>query len=273
MTNGQHIPEEDLALYAMRALAPAEQASLRSHLEGCAECRQSLARVTEELSLVALSVDQQPLPEGSRQRFLARMASEPQIAAGTAQPAPGRVPPTVATMPPPRRRSIFPILLPWAVAAAAVLFAFHLHVVNTNLQRQSHSDQQQMADLMIRAERAQTIIEAMTSPEAQRVTLTEGKGTPQPTGHATYLPSKGALVFIGDHLRKLPANKTYELWVIPANGKAPIPAGLFQPDANGSASVVLPQLPQDVPAKAIGVTIENSAGSQTPTLPIVLAGQ
>jgi len=73
-------------------------------------------------------------------------------------------------------------------------------------------------------------------------------------------------------LEQLAQDKTYELWVIPANGQAPIPAGLFRPDAAGSASVVLPPLPKGVPAKAFGVTIEKAEGSATPTAPILLAG-
>jgi len=47
---------------------------------------------------------------------------------------------------------------------------------------------------------------------------------------------------------------------------------LFRPDASGSASLVLPQLPSGVTAKAFGVTIENASGSATPTAPIVLSG-
>jgi anti-sigma-K factor RskA len=60
--------------------------------------------------------------------------------------------------------------------------------------------------------------------------------------------------------------------VIPADGKAPIAAGLFRPDAAGSASVLLPPLPKGVPAKAFGVTIEKAEGSATPTAPIILVG-
>lgn len=73
-------------------------------------------------------------------------------------------------------------------------------------------------------------------------------------------------------LKPLPADKTYELWVIPASGAAPIPAGTFQPDAAGSASVVMPKIPWNVPAKAFGVTVEHWGGSSTPTAPILLAG-
>ena len=50
-----------------------------------------------------------------------------------------------------------------------------------------------------------------------------------------------------------------------------MPAGLFKPDANGNASVVLPELPKNVAAKGFGVTVEADGGSPAPTLPIVLA--
>ena len=73
-------------------------------------------------------------------------------------------------------------------------------------------------------------------------------------------------------MASLPADKTYELWVIPANGSAPIPAGTFTPDATGNASVVMPPMPEGIPAKAFGVTIEKAGGSSTPTAPILMAG-
>ena len=61
--------------------------------------------------------------------------------------------------------------------------------------------------------------------------------------------------------------------MIPADGSyAPIPAGTFHPDDRGNASVITPDLPKGVPAKAFGVTIEPDGGSQTPTLPIIMAG-
>jgi anti-sigma-K factor RskA len=116
-------------------------------------------------------------------------------------------------------------------------------------------------------------MDALTSPEAKQVTLTETRHPVQPVGHATYVAKSGALIFVARNLRPVPRDKTYELWLIPANGKAPIPAGLFRPDAAGSATVVLPSLPQGVEAKAFGVTIEEAQGSPTPTLPIVMSGQ
>jgi anti-sigma-K factor RskA len=80
------------------------------------------------------------------------------------------------------------------------------------------------------------------------------------------------MILLATNLKPLPAGKAYELWVIPANGKAPVPAGLFHPDERGSATLVLPSLAPGIAAKAFGVTIENASGSPVPTSPIVLSG-
>jgi anti-sigma-K factor RskA len=118
----------------------------------------------------------------------------------------------------------------------------------------------------------QKLMNTLSSPEAKQVTLTETKRPSQPVGHAIYMERSGALIFMASNLRPMPQNKTYELWLIPANGKAPIPAGLFRPDASGDASVVMPTIPAGVKAKAFGVTVEDAQGSATPTLPIVMSG-
>ena len=120
--------------------------------------------------------------------------------------------------------------------------------------------------------RAEEITEVLTAPTAQRVVLTAPKAPPSPTGRVVYLPSRGELIFQGNNLARVPEGKTYELWVIPADGSAPIPAGLFRPDRAGNGAVVLPPIPSNVSAKAFGVTLEDAGGSKTPTAPILLAG-
>ena len=160
----------------------------------------------------------------------------------------------------------------WLAAAASLLFAFSLQQkvreLNDQLAQQKQAAEQQAAANA----RSQQVLDVLTAPSAKRVLLTASKAKPEPTGRAVYLAENGGLVFQANDLGQLAADKTYELWVIPANGQAPIPAGLFRPDATGSASVVLPQLPKGVPAKAFGVTIEKAEGSTTPTAPIILVG-
>jgi hypothetical protein len=277
--NGQHISDEDLVLYSIQSLSAGETAAAALHLEECAECARQLAEVTGDLALLSLSVDQQPLPQGARDRFMSRVAGEPQtvvaaaratapvVATAKTEPAPARV---IHEVKP--RRNWFPILVPWAAAFALLALAGYLGNQNQRLNEQLNNDKGEIAKLSASATHAEEVLETLTSPAAKQVTLTEGKGAPPPTGRTSYLADKGALVFVGNNLKPIPADKTYELWVIPADGKAPIPAGLFRPDDHGSASVVLPKLPEGVPAKAFGVTIENAQGSATPTMPIVLSG-
>jgi hypothetical protein len=265
MTDSRHISPEDLALHAMQALAPEDSAAVRAHLAQCAQCRDELAALTGDLALVALSADQQPLPVGARDRFLAKL---PSIGA---EPATRPAAPQIVSIAP-KKRSTAAIWIPWlAVAALLVLsvaLSFQIRELETALQSQSEA----AARLTAASARAQQVLDVLSAPAAQRVLLTAAKTPPQPTGRAVYLASRGSLIFQGSNLAQIAADKTYELWVIPANGTAPVPAGLFRPDAAGNAAVVLPPLPTGIPAKAFGVTLENARGSATPTAPILLAG-
>jgi hypothetical protein len=265
MMHDQHIPQEDLVLYAMQAMQSHELDAVRLHLDSCSECRRALAEVNGDLALVAMGVEQKPLPEGARQRFINRIsadASRPLRAANT-----NVIP--IQTAQPQRRAALW---TGWVAAAASMLFAFtleqKLRKLNEELAHQHEVVQQQTAA----SARAQQVLDILTAPTARRVLLTSGKTKPEPAGRAVYLAETGGLIFQANNLALLAENKTYELWVIPADGRAPIPAGLFRPDPSGSASVVLPPLPKGVPAKAFGVTIEKAEGSTTPTAPIVLAG-
>ena len=111
------------------------------------------------------------------------------------------------------------------------IVAISLGVQNRALNDELQDESSLVTNLAAQASRAQQVLEVLTAPTAQRVTLTEGKVPAQPTARATYLPERGGLILLATNLKPLPEGKTYELWVIPANGKAPVPAGLFRPDA------------------------------------------
>lgn len=130
----------------------------------------------------------------------------------------------------------------------------------------------ELGRLRTEAASAREVLDALTDRTALRVTLTRPKGTPEPTGRATYVASRGTLVFQGSNLAALAANKVYELWLLPADGGAPVPAGTFAPDARGNATLVTPRLAGAVAAKAFAITVENEGGATTPTMPILLVG-
>ena len=116
------------------------------------------------------------------------------------------------------------------------------------------------------------VIATLTDPAALRVVLTTPKSKPAPVGRAAYVAGKGSLVFLANNLQPLQPNKVYELWLLPADGNNPVPAGTFVPDARGDAHVVYAHFPRSVPAKGFAITIENSGGATTPTMPLILVG-
>jgi hypothetical protein len=298
MTDVRHISQEDLTLYAMQALTPEESDSVRAHLHGCADCREELAVLNGDLALLALSVDQHPAPAGVLTRVLDKIHAQPAIPraaqadqaqsataqsgtaessssqSGTAQTvvsaAQPQSPATVVDIP--NKRRVWPVLIPWALAAMLAIACSVLGYRVSSLNESLSDEANLVSNLAGKASHAQQVLEVLNAPQAQRVTLTAAKTPPVPTAHTIYLPDRGALLMEASNLQPIPPGKTYELWMIPADGKAPIPAGTFQPDARGYASVVLPTLPAGIAAKAFGVTVENAGGSQSPTPPLVLSG-
>jgi hypothetical protein len=265
MTGNGHNTQEELASYAMQSLPVEESASIRAHLQTCAECRTELAQVCGDLALLGLAVEQQPLPDGARDRFLKRIGSSP-VAQPEAKPA------AVAPIDVKAKRRGAGFWVPWMTAAAMAIAAVSLGVQNKALNDELNDESNLVKNLAGQASKAQQVLEVLTAPSAQRVTLTEGKATAQPSARATYLPERGALILLATNLKPLPEGKAYELWVIPANGKAPVPAGVFHPDSMGTATLVLPPLPAGIAAKAFGVTIEKAGGADSPTMPIILSG-
>lgn len=270
MTGAPHISPEDLALYALETLSHEESAALRGHLSQCETCRDELAKLRGDLAMVGLSVDQHPLPAGARERFMQRIADDIRA---NAQAANRAKPVSSEPVPIDRgsrfRRNAWP---GWLAAAVLLIVAGGLGFEVSVLRARIDDRDGRIAALEANESRARQVAEVLTAPTAQKVLLTAAKTPPAPTGRVVYLASRGELILEANNLASVPQGKTYELWVIPADGSAPIPAGLFRPDPAGNGSVVLPSIPQGVKAKAFGVTVEDAAGSQTPTAPILLAG-
>ncbi len=277
-SNPTPLSHEDLALYAMGSLPAEEMAAVAAVLRESSHARQELARIQDDLALLALSVDQQPAPAGSFERFQARMgetggAAAKDFATPAARSTPMGMIETLPEVTAARGRSKWALITPWTIAACLAIACSILGYKVSSMNDALDGESALVSNLAAKASRAQQVLEVFNAPDAQRVTLTAAKTPPAPTAHTVYLAERGALMMEANNLKPIPAGKTYELWVIPASGAAPVPAGTFTPNADGYASVVLPKLPSGVIAKAFGITVENAGGSSTPTLPIVLSGE
>lgn len=257
---------EDLALYAMDALRGDDRVRVDQHLATCASCRLELEQLRGDTALLALSASGSRAPQRARQRLLDAVAREPRIAAASLRAQPQ----TMASTSTSERPSWWG-WLGWAATAAVLIFAIALWRENSALRQTVASASSQAAQNIRELEDLRKIAAPILEPAAQQVTLVAAKTPPQPQGKAFYLRNRGSLVFLASNLPALPPQKAYELWLIPMSG-APIPAGVFKPDARGSGSIVNPPLPPGAEAKAFAITIENEAGSPTPTSAVVMMG-
>lgn len=283
-----HIEPEDLALFAMQLLSQDETAAIAAHVEQCAECRQALAEVQGDLAAYALSVDPHSPPAQARERLMKQVAREKKTvpidrAAMPSEPAVvplagygrglGRGAYLEEESPRPRTGGRVLPWLGWAAAAALAFAAGNLYQQRDALRSIVATQSSTMNQITADAAAARQVMDTLNDATAKRVVLnTTPQAKPAPQGRATYVASKGALIFVANNMEPLAPTKVYELWLIPANGEAPIPAGTFHPDSGGNASVILPALPKGVEAKAFGVTIEAEGGATKPTLPIIMVG-
>lgn len=282
-TSNQHIPEDDLALFALALMPPQEAAYTLAHLKHCDQCRTEVARMQGDLVGYAFTADMQAPAIETRTRLLDAVAKEKRL----------HIPVPVATEPvlaprntnlldrevreihPARRGLGFFGWAGWAVAAGLAAFAGWQFQQGQLLHEQMAEQAATTERVNTDAERAERVLHAISDPTAMQVALhlpATGTAPPKPEAHASYNANRGELVFVASHMQALDPGKVYELWVLPANGTAPVAAGLFHPDAAGNGSIVLPEIPRHVAAKGFGLTIENEGGSKSPTLPIILAG-
>ena len=295
MSEQRRITSEDLALFAMQLLSNEETAEVAAYLAQSSDARRELAEIQGDLAIYAHTVDLHSPPAQVRERLMKQVAREkktfpidrPAVAEtraaeaavrpGTIFTESGAIVPSYVTEEIAPKRGIAGKVLPWigwALAAGLALTTGMLYHEREAMRGAVTAQASTIDRLTADAAAARQVMDTMTDRSAMRVTLTKGQTAPVPQGRATYVASKGTLIFLASNLEPLQPGKTYELWLIPAAaGGSPIPAGTFRPDERGNASVIMPPLPKGVEAKAFGVTVEDEGGAATPTQPIILAGE
>ena len=250
---------EDLPLHAVGALTPQEAAEMEAHLSSCVDCRQEFASLANASAQIGLAIGTAEVPARVRARLM-RDIGHPQSREIKARKK--------------QKTSIWPVWA-WVPALAAVLLA----VLSINLWQHSQRLEEQNRDLAARLKdgsRAmalnRALLETLTSAEAFHVTLSATGKPAAPQAKAIYSLKNATLVLTASNLAPLPASKAYEFWLLPADGTAPIPAGVFKPQANGNAILIMSSSAPNAKPKAFAVTIEPESGSTSPTMPIVLVG-
>ena len=251
---------EDLALYAMGALDDRDASELQAHLGTCGECRRELEALRADLAMVALSASGPHPPQRSRERLMNALAGERRQAQ-----LPG--PQLVSARQRPRWFSMLPVAA--ALALAALCIGLMVQVQRMKVENAKLA--QALLDERQRNTTAKAVMDMINNPNVQRMTLVAAKTPPSPHVRTFYEKREGHVLLLATNLQSLPADKRYQLWLIPADGSAPMPAGLLRLEPDGSAMMMHTMDTAGVEAKAFAVTIEPLHGSKSPTMPIVMA--
>lgn len=259
--------ENIAALEAIGAASPDEQDALRAHLDVCDPCGKALDEMKEAASLFARGLEPVTPPPSVRQNVMnAVRAGHRRETPASPSAAFGRW------------------LLPVAATIAICLLAWSQMLLLG--QREKIEQAESKAELSARQarelagrkdslerenQRLASLLASMSSASTHTIAL--GGQPMAPSASAkVFLDTSDRQAFVFFHgLPSNPNDKSYQLWVIPVDG-APQGVGVFDVDHNGSASMVLQNLPVATTIKALAVTMEPKGGMPAPSGKMYLMG-
>lgn len=218
---------DDIDLYALGALAPADAEQVRLHVATCGVCRTAYHLAEDVVSAIARSAPRVAAPAELRASVMAIV--------GAAQPAdapPETRRPALARFAGRTRR--------WAArygaAAAALLLAplVGLLLWNARLQHEINTLRHDTAQMQRRNE-GLLLLAIPSSAKADFQAVGEVKGA---VGAATWHPERGVCIVLFDGLQKPESGSAYRLWYT-VDGQRIIDAGEVLPDDTGKAEAVI----------------------------------
>jgi len=230
--------ESNVAAWVLGALDHDEAEVVQAHVEGCASCRETAARLQRAVTALPLVVEEVAPPARLRERVLAAAA-----ASSGSTAAPSRVRKKVTSSP---RGNLFTPMfdrLPAYAAAAAVVVALVAGLA--------------AGDLIGRS--------GQTTPPSQVARFTLGGHESLAGAKATVIDLEGDGLALVDFsgLPPVGQGRVYEVWLITSGGRAD-PAAVFVPDSNGSKVVLVNRALQGYTLMAI-TDEAGPDGSQAPT--------
>ncbi len=217
-------------LYALGVLEPELAAEIETHIdEECAYCLEHVREASTVIAALANVAEPVQPPHRLRERVLGSVRQ-------------------------PKRSSYWTLAVASLSAACAALLLFSAWSAS-----QMGGLRKQLSGLRQERDELRSAVELLSKSDTRTVQFGRAEHP-----HGRVLVNRtGGLVFVGSQLPALAADKTFELWVIPAAG-APRPVGLFRPNAAGD-SVNVSSLAVSPDTKAVAVTVEPRAGSAAPT--------
>lgn len=262
--------EEQACLYVLGALAPEENTAFEAELKADPPLRQLVVTLRDVTRVIAGTAPPVKPPAELRHRILGRI---------------GRPHRSVALPKPPEPETIKLSWVPWLIAICLGLACVVLMTERSNLSRQSSDLAQRLTQLdqSAKALRNET---AQLQYELGKLRGSRGAATlrlavlrslradsPGAVAVSVWNIEKQSGVCLAQNLSPLPADKSYQLWIVDTNYASPIDAGLFRVDAVGGARLDIRVKPILRGINSFYITIEPKVGSAVPARDqLVLSG-
>jgi anti-sigma-K factor RskA len=230
--------QDQAAVYVLGLLDPAESAAFESALRANLELRDFVRELREAAGDLALAAASQIPPASLKQRVMREVAIEAQRSAQTS--------------PQPTGFS----WLPWAIAAALIVFCGVLVVDRIRLQRDLANTR-------------------ATDPLMQTIFFTLTPSAPAPPNAkviVAWQPGRQSGVIRITNLPAPEPGRDYELWAVDAAHKDPISAGVIRVDENGVAQMRFRPVERAQQVKAFAISLERKGGVPKKEGPILFAG-
>jgi anti-sigma-K factor RskA len=197
-----------------------------------------------------------PPPPAVKAALMARIATAPAAPRSPAAPR--------------RRRPLWPIILSGAMAAgiAAVVVGWS---VSSTYEKRLDALARDADQLRAELRGQQAVIAILRDPATQVVALAGLPPAPAARARMMWHAHAGG-VFVATGLPASPPGKAYQLWAI-AGSNAPVSAGVFSVDANGTGSLSVGPLPGVSAVNAFAVTLEPAGGLPAPSGEMYLLGK
>lgn len=250
--------DEIAALEAVGVATADESRSLDEHVSGCLDCAGRAGEYRQTAAWLPFMLDPVAPPAAVRRSLMNVIrASSP------------AEPPAIPFIP-------RPFIDPRWYATAALLFLalWGWREMGIRVEREQVRTERAVAARMEEEKhllasdnrRMLAQMQELAAPGTRTIALAGQKMAPSASAKIFMDPARRrAMIFFYD-MPPNPSDRSYELWIIRADTKAPQGAGTFDVDAESRrSSMTIEQLPVGAEIKALAVTLEPKGGVTTPT--------
>jgi anti-sigma-K factor RskA len=245
-----HAMLDDVAVYALGALPPAEALRVKEHIDACELCRQEYAALKGSVAMVGVAAQ-----TAGDARYCPSTLLKPRIMRqikGEGQDAPPAAAPLRDAGP-----KVWPAYLVAAACLAIAVISSVANIALTGELRQARTDVTRAAErstsLAATLADTRTTMNDLLSGDAKRYALDGGE-----------IVTHGGRLYVAMRaLPQPPRGKVYQAWTLAKGAKKVAPSLTFVPDARGVAVVAIPVDARTL--SAVAISVEPDGGSKQPT--------